>query len=74
MELYMVRHAQSINNALWDRHQSSEGRLPDPGLTELGNEQAARLEVVAIHDGVGGQHGVGLGRCVGRRVSRACRA
>jgi len=42
MELYIVRHAQSINNALanhWDR-------VCDPPLTELGRRQA---EILAHH-------------------------
>jgi 2,3-bisphosphoglycerate-dependent phosphoglycerate mutase len=38
MDLYLVRHAQSQNNALPERL-----RVADPGLTELGHEQAARL-------------------------------
>ncbi len=40
MQLYFVRHAQSENNALWDRTGSSEGRSEDPELSELGKEQA----------------------------------
>jgi len=35
MELYLIRHAQSQNNAL-----PEEQRVEDPGLTELGNQQA----------------------------------
>jgi len=35
MELYLIRHAQSHNNAL-----PEEQRVEDPGLTELGNQQA----------------------------------
>ena len=38
MDLYLIRHAQSQNNAL-PEHQ----RVADPGLTELGHEQANRL-------------------------------
>ena len=38
MDLYLVRHAQSQNNALPERL-----RVADPGLTELGHQQAARL-------------------------------
>ena len=38
MQLYLIRHAQSQNNAL----PESE-RLPDPGLTDLGREQASLL-------------------------------
>ncbi len=39
MELYIIRHAQSVNNALPDQSQ----RVCDPHLTGLGQKQAARL-------------------------------
>ena len=39
MELYIIRHAQSSNNALRDQAD----RVCDPHLTELGRQQAARL-------------------------------
>lgn len=39
MELYLIRHGQSINNALADRKE----RLCDPPLTELGWRQSERL-------------------------------
>ncbi|MDM8519386.1 histidine phosphatase family protein [Anaerolineales bacterium HSG6] len=39
MELYLIRHGQSSNNALQDRDQ----RLPDPHLTDLGQAQAAMV-------------------------------
>lgn len=38
MELYLIRHAQSQNNAL-PEHQ----RVEDPGITELGRQQAKHL-------------------------------
>lgn len=38
MELYLIRHAQSQNNAL-----PEEQRVEDPGLTELGRQQADLL-------------------------------
>ncbi len=37
-EVWLVRHAQSMNNALGEAH-----RQPDPPLTDLGNQQAQRL-------------------------------
>ncbi len=40
MQLYIIRHAQSENNALWSQTGSSNGRSPDPTLTELGHKQA----------------------------------
>ena len=39
MQLYIIRHAQSYNNALTDWTE----RVSDPPLTELGERQAARL-------------------------------
>ncbi len=39
MELYIIRHGQSANNALADESQRSY----DPGLTELGQQQAQHL-------------------------------
>ena len=42
MEFYIIRHAQSFNNALVDQRQ----RVQDPPLTELGHRQAA---IVAQH-------------------------
>ena len=43
MQLYIIRHAQSENNALWARTGSSNGRSPDPLLTEIGQQQAQHL-------------------------------
>ncbi|MEZ4516938.1 MAG: histidine phosphatase family protein [Chloroflexota bacterium] len=53
MELYIIRHAQSENNAIWARTRSNDGRLPDPPLTELGHQQAALL---AEHLATGDPH------------------
>lgn len=39
MELYIIRHAQSYNNALADMRD----RVKDPPLTELGHRQAERI-------------------------------
>ena len=46
MELYIIRHGQSTNNALG----TEEGRSHDPELTEIGHKQAA---AVADHLGNG---------------------
>ena len=43
MQLYVIRHAQSENNLLWQRTGSSNGRLPDPSLTDLGHQQAQHV-------------------------------
>lgn len=41
MELYFIRHGQSVNNANWDNPKYQES--PDPALTEIGYEQARLL-------------------------------
>lgn len=38
MQLYLIRHAQSSNNA-----QPEHQRVEDPGITEVGRQQAERL-------------------------------
>jgi 2,3-bisphosphoglycerate-dependent phosphoglycerate mutase len=43
MQLYLIRHAQSKNNALWEQTGDSLGRSMDPELTELGCSQAQNL-------------------------------
>ena len=45
--LYLVRHAQSENNAIWDgRGDNQPGRVPDPEITATGHRQA---QVLAEH-------------------------
>ncbi|MCZ6636059.1 MAG: histidine phosphatase family protein [bacterium] len=39
MELYLIRHGQSLNNSL----EGTGDRVADPPLTELGQEQAERI-------------------------------
>jgi len=48
MDVLLIRHAESANNALWarDRDAFTTGRTHDPPLTELGFEQA---DVLARH-------------------------
>jgi 2,3-bisphosphoglycerate-dependent phosphoglycerate mutase len=41
MELYFIRHGQSVNNANWSNTGYQES--PDPTLTELGHQQAQIL-------------------------------
>ena len=43
MRLYLIRHCESENNALWARTGSSDGRVADPPLTAKGQEQAQAL-------------------------------
>lgn len=49
MELYIIRHAQSSNNALQDQSL----RVVDPALTDLGRRQA---ELLAAHLAAGADH------------------
>jgi 2,3-bisphosphoglycerate-dependent phosphoglycerate mutase len=43
MQLYFIRHGQSVNNALFSKTGLSAGRFEDPELTELGIRQAEAL-------------------------------
>ncbi len=43
MNMYLIRHAQSVNNHLWDLHGSDEMRQEDPKLSNLGQLQALLL-------------------------------
>lgn len=43
MQLYIIRHAQSNNNAKWLATGSSKYRDPDPVLTETGKQQVEYL-------------------------------
>jgi len=48
--LYLIRHAQSQNNAIWDgRGDSQPGRVPDPEITETGHRQARVLAEHLAH-------------------------
>ncbi|NPV77899.1 MAG: histidine phosphatase family protein [Anaerolineae bacterium] len=49
MQLFFIRHAQSFNNALWERTGSSNGRSEDPELTETGIKQAKILAKQFAH-------------------------
>lgn len=50
MQLFLIRHAQSANNLLWDRTGANKGRSHDPELTELGLKQAGRV-AAQLRDG-----------------------
>ncbi len=43
MDLVLIRHGQSHNNAIWAATGRSLGRLPDPPLTDVGRAQAKQL-------------------------------
>lgn len=40
MQLYLIRHGQSQNNALWSHTGSDKKRVEDPLLTDIGERQA----------------------------------
>jgi 2,3-bisphosphoglycerate-dependent phosphoglycerate mutase len=50
MQFYFIRHAQSQNNALWDRTGASKGRNEDPELTDVGLKQAQVLGEFLAND------------------------
>jgi len=52
MRLYIIRHAQSFNNARWQKIKSDQGRKPDPELTDIGWQQ-----VEAVSQFLAGHHG-----------------
>ena len=57
MTLYLIRHAQSANNARYERTGSSNGRVEDPELTELGTQQAEVLsDYLARNAEAGGEY------------------
>jgi 2,3-bisphosphoglycerate-dependent phosphoglycerate mutase len=57
MTLYLIRHAQSANNELYERTGSSAGRVEDPELTALGTEQANVLaRYLAVRAETGGEY------------------
>ncbi|MDH3631190.1 MAG: histidine phosphatase family protein [Gammaproteobacteria bacterium] len=41
--LYLIRHAQSANNEIWDGSDHMAGRKPDPEITTIGHRQAETL-------------------------------
>lgn len=41
--LYLIRHAQSENNVIWDGSDDHPDRLPDPEITTTGHNQAEIL-------------------------------
>jgi len=43
MQFYFIRHAQSVNNAMYDATGSWDSRNEDPELTEIGQRQAQHL-------------------------------
>jgi 2,3-bisphosphoglycerate-dependent phosphoglycerate mutase len=43
MQLYFIRHGQSLNNALWGQTQDVKSFIVDPELTNIGRRQAEYL-------------------------------
>lgn len=50
MKLYLIRHAESFNNALFTGRAAGIERNPDPDITTDGHEQAKRLGTHLIKD------------------------
>jgi 2,3-bisphosphoglycerate-dependent phosphoglycerate mutase len=42
-KLYLIRHAQSANNEIWNGSDHGDGRSSDPEITQNGQHQAATL-------------------------------
>jgi 2,3-bisphosphoglycerate-dependent phosphoglycerate mutase len=56
MTLFLIRHAQSANNDLYERTAATTGRVEDPELTALGTRQAEILaEYLSRNGGAGGE-------------------
>ena len=55
MQLYYIRHAQSHNNALYDRTGSNNDRHADPEITEIGWRQARLVADTLALSGPGAQ-------------------
>lgn len=50
MQIVFIRHAESVNNHEYFQHRSNQGRLIDPPLSALGQQQAQELaEFLAAH-------------------------
>jgi 2,3-bisphosphoglycerate-dependent phosphoglycerate mutase len=49
MKLYLIRHAQSENNILWDGSDHADGRSPDPEITDTGHLQSGHLAQHLAH-------------------------
>lgn len=78
MELYFIRHGQSVNNAGWGDPNYREN--PDPPLTEIGRQQAQHLadfltrnQPIQEHSGWNSQnrYGFGLTRIYTSMMERA---
>lgn len=50
LQLYIIRHAQSQNNALWLDTGDSYSRYADPLLTDVGHKQAWQLAQFLVRD------------------------
>lgn len=62
MDLYLIRHAQSENNKKYfDLGHSDEGRKVDPGLSDIGAEQATYLAQYIADHRVAPDNAYGLG-------------
>ena len=80
MRLYYVRHGQSENNARWMEDTSAYERVPDPLLTDVGEQQAdlvadflarSDLDVVEWDEASRGFSGFGITHCYASLMERA---
>ena len=80
MRLYYVRHGQSENNARWMEDSSAYKRVPDPMLTDVGEQQAdlvadflARrdVDVAEWDDASSGFSRFGITHCYASLMERA---
>ena len=58
MELFLIRHAQSENNRLWDLTKSHINRSQDPDLTEIGQRQSELLAEFLSHESILPRNGI----------------
>ena len=49
MQLYLIRHAESANNAIYSGTGRESDRVPDPEITETGHQQAQHLAEHLVH-------------------------
>ena len=50
MRLYLIRHAESANNAIYSGTGGEAGRVPDPDITDRGKRQAEHLASLLAND------------------------
>ncbi|MCS7088787.1 MAG: phosphoglycerate mutase family protein [Thermoflexales bacterium] len=77
LQVTFVRHAQSVNNALWSSGGTPAARVDDPELTPLGWQQARHLAAHLARNGVRYTHlfsslmlrAVQTGHCIAEQLN-----